>query len=80
LEILAESFSILSSATKSWSAPSTPTANTLKGVEDLPAAVHEYGDWVSLLLTHPVPSLDNYEKLFENLSTGRGVIKVFCNV
>lgn len=50
------------------------------GVEDLPAAVHEYGDWVSLLLTHPVPSLDNYEKLFENLSTGRGVIKVFCNV
>ena len=27
------------------------------GVEDLSAAVHEYGDWVSLLLTHPVPSL-----------------------
>jgi threonine dehydrogenase-like Zn-dependent dehydrogenase len=50
------------------------------GVKDLAAGVLEYGDWLSRLLTHPVIGLENYEKLFENLSTGRDVIKVYCDV
>jgi threonine dehydrogenase-like Zn-dependent dehydrogenase len=50
------------------------------GVKDLSAAVLEYGDWLSRLLTHPVQGLENYEKLFEYLATGRDVIKVYCEV
>jgi len=50
------------------------------GVKDLSAAVLEYGDWLSRLLTHLVHGLDNYEKLCEYLSTGRDVIKAFCNL
>ena len=50
------------------------------GVKDLSAAVLEYGDWLSRLLTHPVNGLDNFQQLFEYLSTGQNVIKVYCNV
>jgi threonine dehydrogenase-like Zn-dependent dehydrogenase len=50
------------------------------GVKDLSHAVLEYGDWLSRLLTHPVKGLDNYPELFELLTTGKDVIKVYCEV
>ena len=50
------------------------------GVKDLSAAVLEYGSWLSRLLTHPVKGLENYEQLFEYLTSGQNVIKVFCEV
>ena len=50
------------------------------GVQDMSAAVLEYGDWLSRLLTHPVKGLENFEELFEKLTNGKGVIKVYCQV
>jgi hypothetical protein len=40
----------------------------------------EYPGWLSKLLTHPVKGLDNYQELFENLTTPNGAIKVYCEV
>ncbi|HVF90274.1 MAG TPA: glucose 1-dehydrogenase [Blastocatellia bacterium] len=50
------------------------------GVRDLSHAELEYPGWLAKLLTHPVSGLENYEKLFEALTTGSGAIKVFCEV
>lgn len=50
------------------------------GVKDLSAAVLEYGDWLSRLLTHRVVGLEKYEELFEHLTTGKDVIKAYCEV
>jgi threonine dehydrogenase-like Zn-dependent dehydrogenase len=50
------------------------------GVKDMSQAVLEYGDWLSRLLTHPVHGLENYRQLIDTLSTGDGVIKVFCEL
>lgn len=50
------------------------------GVKDLSAAVLEYGDWLSRLLTHRVNGLAEYHKLFEYLSNGQGAIKVYCEL
>ena len=50
------------------------------GVKDMSQAVLEYGEWLSRLLTHSVPSLENYEQLFETLTNANGAIKVFCDV
>jgi glucose 1-dehydrogenase len=50
------------------------------GVQDMSAAVLEYGDWLSKLLTHPVAGLENYGELFEKLTSASGVIKVYCEV
>jgi threonine dehydrogenase-like Zn-dependent dehydrogenase len=50
------------------------------GVKDLSAAVLEYGDWLKNLLTHKVEGLDNYRQLFEYLTNGKDVIKVYCEV
>jgi threonine dehydrogenase-like Zn-dependent dehydrogenase len=50
------------------------------GVQDMSQAVMEYGDWLSRMLTHPVAGLENYKQLFENLTSGKGVIKVFFEV
>ena len=50
------------------------------GVQDMSAAVLEYGDWLSRLLTHPVKGLENFEELFEKLTNGKDVIKVYCQV
>ena len=50
------------------------------GAKDMAAAVLEYGDWLSKLLTHPVKGLENYKQLFELLTTGKGVIKAYCDV
>jgi threonine dehydrogenase-like Zn-dependent dehydrogenase len=50
------------------------------GVRDLAQAEAEYPGWLSRLLTHPVKGLDNYQKLFDMLTTAKGAIKVFCEV
>ena len=50
------------------------------GVKDMSQAVLEYGDWLSRLLTHPVAGLENYQQLFEMLTTAKGAIKVYCEV
>ncbi len=50
------------------------------GVRDMSQAVLEYGDWLSRLLTHPVAGLENFDELFEKLTTAKGAIKVYCNL
>jgi threonine dehydrogenase-like Zn-dependent dehydrogenase len=50
------------------------------GVQDMSAAVLEYGDWLLKLLTHPVHGLENYPKLLELLTKGNEVIKVYSEV
>ena len=50
------------------------------GVRDLAQAEAEYAGWLRRLLTHPVKGLENYRELFENLTTAKGAIKVFCQV
>lgn len=50
------------------------------GAKDMAAAVLEYGDWLSRLLTHPVHGLDNFEHLFDVLTHGKDVIKAYCEV
>lgn len=50
------------------------------GVKDLSAAVLEYGDWLNRLLTHKVNGLEEYQKLFDYLTNGHDVIKVFCDL
>jgi threonine dehydrogenase-like Zn-dependent dehydrogenase len=50
------------------------------GVKDLSVAVLEYGDWLSRLLTHKVNGLAEYKTLFDYLSHGNNVIKVYCEL
>ncbi|PYS98309.1 MAG: glucose dehydrogenase [Acidobacteria bacterium] len=50
------------------------------GVQDMSAAVVEYGDWLSRLLTHEVKGLENYEQIFDLLTNGKDAIKVYCQV
>ena len=50
------------------------------GVADLAQAEAEYPGWLKRLLTHPVRGLENYAELFRHLTSGQGVIKVFCEV
>ncbi len=50
------------------------------GVKDMAHAESHYAGWLARLLTHPVRGLENYEKLFEALTTAKGAIKVFCEV
>lgn len=50
------------------------------GVQDMSAAVLEYGDWLSKLLTDRVSGLENFPQLFEKLTSSRNAIKVYCEV
>ena len=50
------------------------------GVQDMSAAILEYGGWLSKLLTHPVNGLEGYEELLELLTSGDGVIKAYCEI
>ena len=50
------------------------------GVGDLSQAEAEYPGWLERLLTHPVKGLENYQELFETLTTAKGAIKVLCEV
>jgi threonine dehydrogenase-like Zn-dependent dehydrogenase len=50
------------------------------GVRDMAQAEAEYPGWLGRLLTHPVPGLENFQDLFEKLSSAKGAIKVYCEV
>jgi threonine dehydrogenase-like Zn-dependent dehydrogenase len=50
------------------------------GVRDMAQAEAQYTGWLKRLLTHPVQGLQNYQELFEKLTTAKGAIKVFCEV
>ena len=50
------------------------------GVRDMAQAEMEFPGWLSRLLTHPVPGLENYQELFRQLSEAKSAIKVFCEV
>ncbi len=50
------------------------------GVKDMAQAEAEYPGWLKRLLTHPVKGLDNYKELFDKLTNGNGVVKVYCEV
>src|SRR5215203_1991198 len=50
------------------------------GVRDMALAEAQYRGWLSRLLTHPVPGLENFRELIDLLTTARGAIKVYCNV
>src|SRR5438552_7585587 len=49
-------------------------------VSDMALAEAEWPGWLSRLLTHPVPGLENYRELLASLTMGTGVIKVYCQV
>lgn len=49
-----------------------------RGAQDLAQAELAYPGWLSKLLTHPIPGLENYEKLMRTLTEVKGAIKVFC--
>jgi threonine dehydrogenase-like Zn-dependent dehydrogenase len=51
-----------------------------RGAIDLAQAELEYAGWLARLLTHPIQGLENYTQLIETLTTGRGVIKAYCEV
>jgi hypothetical protein len=43
-------------------------------------AESQYPNWISRLLTHPVHGLDNFQQLIETLTSGKNVIKAFCEI
>ena len=50
------------------------------GVRDLTQCLVDYPGWAQKLLTHPVDGLHNFETMLDLLTSGKGVIKVYCNV
>lgn len=51
-----------------------------RGVQDLSQLELSHPGWLARLLTHPVKGLDKHEELLATLTSGQGVIKVFCEV
>jgi threonine dehydrogenase-like Zn-dependent dehydrogenase len=51
-----------------------------RGVDDLAHAELRHPGWLARLLTHPVSGLGSYAQLIETLTTGRDVIKAYCEV
>ena len=49
-------------------------------VRDLAMAQAQYPGWAERLLTHPVQGLDNYRELIDTLTSGKNVIKAFCEI
>ena len=49
-------------------------------MRDLAMAQAQYPGWVARLLTHPIQGLDNYRQLIETLTSGKDVIKAFCEI
>jgi threonine dehydrogenase-like Zn-dependent dehydrogenase len=49
-------------------------------IRDLAMAQAQYPGWAERLLTHPVQGLENYRQLIDTLTSGRDVIKAFCEV
>jgi threonine dehydrogenase-like Zn-dependent dehydrogenase len=50
------------------------------GVRDMAQSEAQFPGWLDRLLTHPVPGLENYARLYETLTTPNGAIKVYCVV
>ena len=51
-----------------------------RGVQDLSQLELSHPGWLGRLLTHPVHGLDQYRALIDTLTTGKGAIKVYCEV
>jgi glucose 1-dehydrogenase len=49
-------------------------------VRDLAMAQAQFPGWAARLLTHPVQGLDNYRELIDTLTSGKNVIKAFCEI
>jgi threonine dehydrogenase-like Zn-dependent dehydrogenase len=49
-------------------------------VRDLAMAEAQYPGWAARLLTHPVQGLDHYRRLIDTLTSGKNVIKAFCEI
>jgi threonine dehydrogenase-like Zn-dependent dehydrogenase len=49
-------------------------------VRDLALAEAEYPGWTRRLLTHPVPGLENYQRLIDTLTSAKDAIKVFMEI
>jgi threonine dehydrogenase-like Zn-dependent dehydrogenase len=47
-------------------------------VNELVRAEMQFPGWCQRLLTHPVQGLDNYQQLFDTLTSPSGVIKAYC--
>ncbi len=50
------------------------------GVKDMAQAEAQYAGWLGQLMTHPVRGLENFRGLFDLLTGGSDVIKVYCEV
>jgi threonine dehydrogenase-like Zn-dependent dehydrogenase len=50
------------------------------GVRDMAQLELQTPGWLAKLLTHRVKGLENYQELFQHLTTGKGAIKVYCEV
>src|SRR5438067_9634261 len=49
-------------------------------VRDLAMAEAQYPGWVARLLTHRIDGLDNYRRLIDTLTSGKDVIKAYCEI
>ena len=49
-------------------------------VRDLAMAEAQFPGWAARLLTHPVQGLNNYRQLIDTLTSGKNVIKAFCEI
>src|ERR671929_6865 len=49
-------------------------------VRDLTMAEAQYPGWTARLLTHPVRGLESYRQLIDTLTSGKDVIKAFCEI
>jgi threonine dehydrogenase-like Zn-dependent dehydrogenase len=49
-------------------------------IRDLALAQAQYPGWSARLLTHPVYGLENYRQLIDTLTSGKNVIKAFCEI
>jgi threonine dehydrogenase-like Zn-dependent dehydrogenase len=49
-------------------------------VRDLAMAQVQYPGWASRLLTHPIQGLEEYRELMDTLTSGKNVIKAFCEI
>jgi threonine dehydrogenase-like Zn-dependent dehydrogenase len=49
-------------------------------IRDLAMAEAQYPGWAARLLTHPVAGLANYQQLIATLTSGKNVIKAYCEI
>ena len=49
-------------------------------IRDLAMARAQFPGWAERRLTHPVQGLENYRQLIDTLTSGRDVIKSFCEI